>query len=144
MSQTLLYSYGAKKRWVNYNDNNSVHGELADGGWSRFVPLHCRNVYYLKKEGGEYKVGTIISDKSVTAIGFSEDINVRNVNKSLLYGVCVRMVGDMVSKTKAFVGKTESALTNRRYHDLSRLVCARDVVIFKRQFLLRFPRAYGD
>ena len=43
--------------------------------------LSRRNVYYIKFEDGEYKVGTIISDKSVRVVSFSEDIH---VSKTLL------------------------------------------------------------
>eukprot|EP00903_Cladosiphon_okamuranus_P006181 g6078.t1 len=45
------------------------------GGAYVFADNVNRNIYYLKLEDGEWKVGTIISDKTVKVIGFSEDIN---------------------------------------------------------------------
>lgn len=38
--------------------------------------VSCRNVYYIKEDGGEWKLGTIVSDKSVRVVGFAEDIDV--------------------------------------------------------------------
>eukprot|EP00903_Cladosiphon_okamuranus_P006180 g6077.t1 len=45
------------------------------GGAYVFADNVNRNIYYLKRQGGEWKVGTIISDNSVKVISFSEDIN---------------------------------------------------------------------
>ena len=36
-----------------------------------------KNVYYIKKDGDAWTVGTIISDGSVAMAGFAEDNNVR-------------------------------------------------------------------
>lgn len=46
-----------------------------------------RNVYYLKLQGGEWKVGTIISNRSVRVISFSEDVNVRLDHRCVEWGL---------------------------------------------------------
>lgn len=40
-------------------------------------------MYYIKLEDGEWKVGTIVSDKTVRVVGFAEDINVSENNEGL-------------------------------------------------------------
>lgn len=91
----------------------------------------CRNVYFLKKEDGQYKVGTIISDKSVKVVGFSEDINVSSAG----------MIRFLVKKSEA---QGVEAQTNKTPTNHRRLVCARGMFVPKRHLLGRFHWACGD
>eukprot|EP00903_Cladosiphon_okamuranus_P010392 g9830.t1 len=52
-------------------------GYFADviGGAYVFADNQNMNVYYIKLEDGKWTVGTIISDKSVKVVGFTEDID---------------------------------------------------------------------
>lgn len=48
-----------------------------------FGDNESKNVYYIKKDGGSWTVGTIVSDGSVAIIGFAEDIDVRRQKGAL-------------------------------------------------------------
>jgi len=53
------------------------------GGAYVFGDNESKNVYYIKKDGDSWTVGTIISDGSVAMVGFTEDIDVRKTEEKL-------------------------------------------------------------
>ncbi len=71
-----------RHHWVlsllgGYVYRGSTFADLIGGAYV-FGDNESKNIYYIKKDGDSWTVGTIISDGSVPIIGFSEDINVRD------------------------------------------------------------------